>query len=64
VNPKDGLDAVLNKNFYPRRVLTPDFSGYLAPRVVPAPTALSRSKTGRNKNTGDCEKKEREEKEI
>jgi hypothetical protein len=32
--------------------LTPDSPEYSALRVVPAPTGLSRSTTGRNKNTG------------
>jgi len=54
------------KNFYPCLVLTPDSPGYSALRLVPAPTVLSRSKTGRNKNkeTVKERKKEREEKEV
>jgi hypothetical protein len=50
--------------------MTPDSPGYSALRLVPAPTALSRSKTRRNKNAETVKerkkerKKKREENEI
>jgi len=52
----------VEKNFYTCRVLTPDSPGYSALRLVPAPTGLSRSRTGGNKNTKTMRERKNERK--